>query len=324
VEEPAEVADDLSTVLADVVEETTKGMVGIRTYVDGVANSTGSGVVYKIEGNTHYVVTNNHVASGGDDLNIFFHRNGNIFEVEEVTVVGSDLETDVALITFEWEQENDFDAVPFADSYETRRGEIVIAIGSPLNEGYFGTSTLGMVSYKSRFISDDALGVSAFFIQHDAAISPGNSGGALFNTNGELLGINTLKIVREEVEGMGFSVPSNTLNRVLEDLEEFGYVERPFLGISSLVGALDCEGEYGVCVNEVVENSSAEAIGLQVDDLIIGFKKESWDEYIDIYNFFDLREAILNSCVGDSVSLIIIRNGETIFTEYEPLIDQSE
>lgn len=315
--------------IADMLERNSRSMVGVRSFeekyeeegllfYDGL--SLGSGVIYKIDGTTHYVITNNHVINDQPNQEIFFERKGNIFEVEEVTVVGSYEKSDIALITFEWDNEEDFSSVYFADSSQIRRGETVVAVGTPLGIEYFGTATSGIISHPSRFIDDQEKNLTAFFIQHDAAISPGNSGGALFDVEGNLLGLNTLKIVSDAVEGMGFSIPSNTMVRVLRDLEELGYVEEPFLGISSSVYTVTCEGaEFGVCVAEVVPNGSAEAIGIEEGDLIIGFKNLETEIEFEINNFFNLREAILQSRVGDEVIVKIVRDGEAFWTEPQAL-----
>jgi serine protease Do len=151
-------------------------------------------------------------------------------------------------------------------------------------------------------------------IQHDAAISPGNSGGALIDLNGRLVGINNLKIVEQDVSGIGFAIPSNTVQRIIEDLEEDGVVTRPYLGITTFAQVNDCGLDYGVCVT-VQNGGAADNAGLEDGDVIIGWKNitTGMEDFLAVNNFNDLREAILNSSVGDTVVVLYVRNG----IEYE-------
>ena len=112
-----------------------------------------------------------------------------------------------------------------------------------------------------------------------------------------------MKIVSELAGDIGFAIPSRTVERIIADLEEKGFVQRPFLGISALAQVSDCGQEYGVCVSTVETGSGAEAAGLRAGDIIIGYKLAEWEDYVEVLNFNDLREAILNSAVGDEVSL---------------------
>jgi serine protease Do len=150
----------------------------------------------------------------------------------------------------------------------------------------------------------------ATLLQHDADISPGNSGGALVNINGELVGINNMKIADDNVSGIGFAIPSNTVARVAADLEDDGIISRPYLGISSYVQVNVCGLDYGVCVS-VLPGGAADDAGLEDEDVIIGWKNitTGMTEFKDVMNFNDLREAILNSSVGDTVQLKYIRDG---------------
>ena len=151
--------------------------------------------------------------------------------------------------------------------------------------------------------------------QHDAAISPGNSGGALLNLNGELVGINNMKIVEEDVANIGFAIPSNTVRRITADLEDDGIITRPYLGITTYAQVNVCGLDYGVCI-EVQPGGAAENAGLEDFDVIIGYKNAGMDDFLTINNFNDLKEAILNSSVGETIQLKYIRSGiEYISTE---------
>ena len=212
--------------------------------------------------------------------------------------------TDLAVLKFS--SNEDFSVVPFSDSYSLELGEFVYAIGNPLGYDYYGTVTMGVVSGLARFFNDGDF--DATLLQHDAPISPGNSGGALVNINGELVGINNMKLVQDYVSGINFAIPSNTVKRVVEDLEDDGIVTRPYLGISTYATVNVCGLDYGVCV-DVQPLGAAEAAGLENGDVIVGYKTQFMDDFLDVYNFNDLREAILNSSVGDEIMLRYYRNG---------------
>ncbi|MFP4078603.1 MAG: S1C family serine protease, partial [Candidatus Izemoplasmataceae bacterium] len=141
----------------------------------------------------------------------------------------------------------------------------------------------------------------------------------LFDINGDLIGINNMKIVEEGAANIGFAIPSNTVERIVEDLEENGEVERPFLGISAAAQVSDCGQEYGVCLSSVQAGGAAEELGLQQQDIIIGYQLEGWDDFEEVLNFSELRELILNSSVGDRIRVEYIRDGETFETDYTEL-----
>lgn len=315
---------DLQTYEAAIVDMLAEAQTGVLGVVasDGTVGGTGSGVIYKKEGSTYYMVTNEHVIMIEDDLGnksvateidivyekyglIFTKADGNILNIQ---VLGYDATTDLAVIRFD--SSEDFNVIPFGDSYSIEIGQMVYAIGNPLGFEYYGTVTSGIISGVSRYVQDDDF--NATLLQHDAAISPGNSGGALLNSNGELIGINNMKIVLDDVSNIGFAIPSNTVKRIVEDLEDDGEITRPYLGISTNPYIGGSELGYGVVIL-VQEGGAAAAAGLQDDDIIIGYKNEGFDEFMDIYNFNDLKEAILNSSVGETIVIKYIRDG----VEYE-------
>ena len=307
--------------ITQMTELSKSGVLGIQA-TSTVSTGTGSGVVYKKEGNKYYMVTNAHVvvhsAYGTVEgvvtefeyvtftQEIVYEKNGILFIISDsVELVGYDITTDLAVLTFESYQ--DFSVIEMADSYELELGQFVFAVGNPLGFEYYGTITMGIISGTTRYVTDGDF--SATLIQHDAAISPGNSGGALLNLDGELIGINNMKIVDEDVTGIGFAIPSNTVKRIVTDLEDDGIVTTPFLGISTNALVNNCGLEFGVCI-EVIEGGAAEAAGLINDDVIIGYRNADMTEFKVINNFNDLKEAILNSSVGENVTIKYIRSGE--------------
>lgn len=292
-----------------MIEQARNGVIGIvNTAVAG--SGTGSGVVYKKVDDTYYVVTNDHVIDGYTSLTVVYERNGLLFEIEneDITVLGSDPTTDLAVLTFD--STEDFSVIPISDSYDLELGQFVFAIGNPLGFEYYGTVTMGVISGLARYVQDGDF--DATLLQHDAAISPGNSGGALLNLNGELIGINNMKIVEEDVSNIGFAIPANTVRRITTDLEDDGIITRPYLGVVTTALVNQCGLDFGVCV-EVQSGGAAANAGLEDFDVVIGYKNEGMDDYLEINNFNDLKEAILNSSVGESIQLKYIRDG----IEYE-------
>ena len=314
----------------ELIERIRQTVMGINNLDEEGPVSSGSGVIYKYEDGWYYLVTNDHVTRDYFELVLTYERNGLQFTIEydDIEYLGGDPTTDIAILRFQ--SDIVFPVAAFAEYFDLRVGQTVFAIGSPLGGGpgnfqYLNSVTTGIISGLSRFFQE-TLGLGAFsgfVIQHDAAINPGNSGGALFSSSGEFMGINTFKIDRSpsgrNLEGLGFAVPSNTIIRVARDLEEFGRVRRAFLGVQSAVHASTCGQDFGVCIMEVIEESTAAALGLLADDVIIGFKTEAMSEYIETNNFERLREAILSARVGELVSVRIIRDGEIIETAYAPV-----
>ncbi len=328
-----ETSYDLSSfqnAITQMTELSRSGVLGIQASSE-VRSGTGSGVIYKKEGDTYYMVTNAHVVVHSqielveDEATLVYYEsliqeiiyelNGILFVVRDtVNLIGYDITTDLAVLTFE--STKDFTVIPITDSYDLELGQFVFAVGNPLGFEYYGTITMGIISGKTRYLNEGDF--SATLIQHDAAISPGNSGGALLNLDGELIGINNMKLIDDLVTGIGFAIPSNTVKRIVADLEDDGIVSRPFLGISTNALTNNCGLEFGVCI-EVLEGGAAEAAGLIDDDVIIAYKRSDTTEFSDIFNFNDLKEAILNSSVGESITIKYIRDGE-VYTSNEVIL----
>lgn len=302
--------------IVDMIEVARTGVLGVFATSENSGGS-GSGVVYKVENSTdYYLVTNEHVivhtdADTGEDvvatnISIVYEKNGLLFEItnEYVEILGYDKTTDLAVLKFSSNQS--FSVIPFGNSNEIELGQFVYAIGNPLGFEYYGTVTSGIISGKARYVNDGEF--DATLLQHDAAISPGNSGGALLNSNGELIGINNMKLVEDSVSNIGFAIPANTVKRIVTDLEDDGEITRPYLGISTAAQINACGLDYGVCIN-VQEGGAADNAGLEDGDVIIGYKLSTEADYKEINNFNDLKEAILNSSVGDTVIIKYIREG---------------
>lgn len=257
---------------------------------------TGSGVIINADG---YIITNNHVINNSDELSVTLNNN----KTYKAEIVGSDSKTDIALLKIDADEDLPF--VTFADSDQAKIGEWVLAVGNPFN--LTSTVTAGIISAKARDLSGTS---SQSFIQTDAAVNPGNSGGALVNTRGELIGINTaISSQTGSYIGYSFAVPSNIARRVIEDIMEFGNVQNGILGItggslnsefSEKLGVSDTEGIY---VDSVVEESGAEKAGIKKGDII----KEI--DNVKVSKFADLTGHIGAKRVGDVVNLKVSRDG---------------
>lgn len=197
----------LNTTVTKVVDEVKDGVIGVSNYLNGQLQGIGTGVIYKKEEkNTKFVytmLTNYHVIDDATSVKAYI---GNELEIEmDATILKSDASLDLAILSFEYDKE--LPVLEFAeiDSYEN--GDFVLAIGNPTGYDYYNSVTFGMISYKKRVVE----GEKSQFVQHDAAINPGNSGGPLLNLEGQIIGVNTLKIASVEVEGMGFAIDLETI-----------------------------------------------------------------------------------------------------------------
>ena len=275
----------------------------------------GSGVIYKIDGDTAYLVTNNHVVENADSLKVKLADG----TTEDGELVGRDAVSDLAVVKIS--SKNVKSAIKFADSDATKVGSIAIAIGSPLGSKFSNAVTQGIISGQSRIVpmdlnKDGQADIETTLIQTSAAINPGNSGGALLNKDGDLVGINSSKFSNVDVEGMGFAIPSKEVQRVIAQLEKDGKVTRPFIGISqndlanitsrSKTDILKLKSDQtdGVVVTDTVKGSPAETAGLKKYDVItkIGDK--------EIKNILELRRELYAYNVGDKVELTVLREGK--------------
>ena len=263
---------------------------------------SGSGVIIRPDG---YIVTNNHVVSGATSIMVTLNNN----QQYEATVVGTDPVTDVAIIKVD---ATGLPTIPMGDSDKLRLGEWVLAIGSPLGAQLRSTITAGIVSAKGRSMPD---GSGEFkiesFIQTDAAVNPGNSGGALVNKKGELVGINTAIVSQTgSYTGYSFAVPVNIVKRVAEDLMDFGSVKRAVLGIS--MGSVDkkfademkLSAVSGVYINEVLKGSAAEKAGLKKNDVIISIDGQK------ITDASSVQAKVGSYHPGDKAVITFIRDGK--------------
>jgi serine protease Do len=259
-------------------------------------NSLGSGFIIDTSG---IVVTNNHVIADADEISVIMN-DGSKFRAE---LVGVDKKTDLAVLKFK--PSKPLTAVKFGDSDKLRLGEWVIAIGNPFSLG--GTVTAGIVSARNRDISS---GPYDNYIQTDAAINRGNSGGPLFNLDGEVIGVNTLIISPSGGSiGIGFAVPSKTVAGVVDQLRQFGELRRGWLGVriqqvtDEIAESLNIKPARGALIAGVEDKGPAKPAGIEPGDVVITFDGK------DIKEPKDLSRVVADTAVGKEVDVIIIRKG---------------
>ena len=295
----AEVANAVSP---SVVVVTTEQIVTSNYFWGGqqVLSGAGSGVILTTDG---YIVTNYHVVEGAQQVTVTLYDDSTY----TATVVGSDQQSDIALLKIE---ADGLTPAVLGDSDNVQVGEVVIAVGNPMGT-LGGTVTDGIVSALNRDITVE--GNEMTLMQTSAAISPGNSGGGLFNTNGELIGIVNAKYSDEDAEGLGFAIPVNTMKTVVQDLLENGYVTgRPAFGITVItVSDVQTAMQYGVSslgvyVNSVDAGSGAEAAGMKAGDRIVSIGSQLVETTDDVTN------ALKSYNVGDVVEVQVDRGRELI------------
>ncbi|MEX2785527.1 S1C family serine protease [Streptococcus sp. H49] len=277
--------------------------------------SEGSGVIYKKDGDSAYVVTNNHVIDGAEQIEILLADGTKVVG----KLVGADTYSDLAVVQIS--SENVTTVADFADSSKINVGEIAIAIGSPLGTDYANSVTQGIVSSLSRTVTltnDSGETISTNAIQTDAAINPGNSGGALINIEGQVIGINSSKISStsnsESVEGMGFAIPSNDVVKIINQLEENGEVVRPALGISMAnLSDLSTSVINKLNIPESVTNGIV--VGSVQSDMPASGKLEQYDVITEIdgqevTSTSDLQSILYDHEIGDSVKVTFYRGND--------------
>lgn len=279
---------------------------------DNMPSGMGSGVIISPDG---YIISNNHVVAGANKLEVVLSNRRTYI----ATLVGTDPNTDISLLKIE---EKGLPYLTFANSDNVEVGQWVLAVGNPL--GLNSTVTAGIVSAKGRGIGilrgqGQATNPIESFIQTDAAINMGNSGGALVNSAGQLIGINSaIASPTGYYSGYGFAVPSNLARKIVEDIKKFGLVQRGFLGVSTLdlsddQSVAQYNKQYnknlkvgnGVLVTAITENGGAEKAGLRIGDIITSI------DNVAITDFADLSVAIGSKRPGDVVQVTYLRNGQT-------------
>lgn len=291
-----------------IAEEVGPTVVGISNQTIGrsifnrqlVEQGSGSGVIISQDG---YIVTNYHVIAEAEKIVVTLADDRQV----EAQVRGSDPETDLAILKI---NADNLPVAALGDSNDIKVGEQVVAIGNPLGAEFARSVTAGVVSAKERYITIEDRKVR--LIQTDAAINPGNSGGALVNTRGEVIGINSAKLVISGVEGMGFAIPISDAKPIINELIESGYISRPALGIWGVALDKRTARQYdlseGIYIREPIQGGAAHKAGLQQGDVIISLDGKQ------ILNFDDLNTILKEYKPGDEVEIIYDREGKKFKT----------
>lgn len=306
------------TGIADAVSKVYDSVVTIETYLGNQLYATGTGFVYKSDNGKGYILTNHHVIEKGDKIKVDFTNNNSV----EATLVGSDKYADIAVLTVD--SKDIIQVAEIGDSKNARIGDTVFAVGAPIDSSaYSWTVTRGIISGKDRLVevrlsnssvSDWVMSV----LQTDAAINSGNSGGPLSNSNGQVIGITSMKLggsssTTSTIEGMGFCIPIEDALDYAEKLENGEAIERPYLGVSmynlsSLTNRDNLPVSSGVYIESVEKGSPADNAGLKSGDIIVKIGDA------DIKSLAYLKYQLFKHNVGDTISISYYRGSELINT----------
>ena len=303
--------------LAASVEKSFDTVVMVKNFQNNKVAGSGSGFIYKLDDKYAYIMTNHHVVKNGTKWTIITNNDDEI----DGKVLGSDEYLDLAVIRVE--KKNYMNAALIGDSSKMRLGDTVFTIGSPVGYEYRGTVTNGIISGLNRLVEVSVKSNSEDWvmevIQTNTAVNPGNSGGPLFNSNGEVIGVISLKLVENSIEGMGFAIPMDYAMSHVEKLEKGEKIPRPLLGIS-MIGVTDTLAlwqnrivipeniEEGVVVVEISSNSGASKSGLQKGDIIIGLNDSN------VKNAAYLKYLLYKYNPGDTVKITYNRDGKILTT----------
>ena len=289
------------------IESVYDAVVTVESFRNNQQISSGTGFIYKTDDDKGYILTNHHVIENADKIEVIMN-NGEGYEVK---LLGSDKYTDIAVLSIA--KDKVIKVAKLGDSSNVKLGSTVITVGSPMGSEYSGSITRGIISGKDRLLEND--GILTNVIQTDAAINPGNSGGPLVNLAGEVIGITSMKLAEESIEGMGFAIPINDVKNYVVYLEKGKEISRPSIGLS----VIDMSNKYalyrygfdykskqttGVMIAVIEEDNSAYLSGLRKGDIITKF-----DKY-EIKDTSTLRYYLYKYSTGDTVKVTYIRDGK--------------
>ena len=303
------------TGIAEAVQKIYDAVVVVSTYRDNTYTASGTGFVYKKEGNTYYLLTNYHVIEDGNNVTVTFTDGS----VEETEIVGHDEYADIAVLALETDK--DLVVAELGNNEESRVGDTAFAVGAPLDSVYSWTVTRGIISGKDRMVEvslTDSTNTSDYVmkvLQTDAAINSGNSGGPLCNANGEVIGITSLKLISDGVEGMGFAIPIEDAVEKADQIIDGEVIVYPVIG----VGMLDVSRAYftqyyslirnsgldsGVIITSVTPGSAADEAGIEANDIIVAIEDE------DVPNGAYFRYYLYQHSIGDTITITLYRDGK--------------
>lgn len=301
--------------ISSSVDKVYNSTIVVIAYKDGKQISTGTGFIYKKNKKKAYIMTNNHVIDGADSAKIEFNDSSERIDAE---IVGGEVYSDIAVLTIN--DSDDYSLVEIGDASTLKLGDTIFTVGSPMGVTYKGTVTKGILSGKDRLVGVSLNNSNTYdyymkVMQMDAAVNPGNSGGPLCDVSGNVIGIISLKIVQNEVEGMGFAIPIDDALKYASIIETGGEIVRPYLGISML----DLTEEYylwqyrinipdnveeGVAVISVENGSPASKAGFTKGDIIVKIDDAS------VKSLAEFRYELYKHDVGDKVNISFYRNNK--------------
>lgn len=333
--------------IVPIAQRASQAVFGVSNYQQNVRVGIGTGVIYKVEANlktgltvpysaeidemniksyNYFAVTNRHVIKDYDKVKAYL--GADIGEVDAI-VLGSDSKVDIAVIKFEFTEL--YLPLEFGDSNLIKKGHFAIAIGNPSGYEFYGSTTFGIISHPQRYVPEDTNGDGrddwdTEYIQHNVAINPGNSGGPLINMDGKIIGINTMKFVSEDIDNMGFSIPSNIVKDLIPYLELGKLPVRPFFGLSyTQIGGISGislanrhkynipnDLNYGLIVHNIDQNSFLSNSSIKENDIILSVNGENIKYY---YSFIDIVDDNQNKVF----EIEILRDGikHTIVTQVD-------
>lgn len=298
--------------IKSAISKVYDAVVVVEAYQNNQLIGTGTGFVYKKDDNNGYLITNHHVTEDARTVKVL---NNNGQEVE-AKVLGSDEYADIAVLSIDASAV--MQVAEIGESSASEIGDSVFTVGSPLGTDYIGTVTKGILSGKDRTVEVELSNNNTFMmevLQTDAAINPGNSGGPLVNMNGEVIGVNSMKLVEDKIEGMGFAIPIELVMSAVERLENGEAIERPLIGAS----LMDADNTYGLFYNKILlddsitsgtvivsveEGDPAQAANLQKGDVILEVNGTK------IKNTAHFRSQLYKYSIGDTITLKINRDGK--------------
>ena len=296
--------------ISEAVNKVFDSVVVIKNYQGGRLVGYGSGFVYKKDDKHGYIMTNNHVVDGASEIKVAFSNDKEV----SAKVLGTDSYVDIAVV--EVSAKDVLDVAEIGDSTKSSTGDTIFTVGTPVGLQYSGTVTKGIISAKNReiTINNDGSQYMMEAIQIDASINPGNSGGPLVNISGQVIGINSVKLVESSIEGMGFAIPIEVAMAQVEKLEKGEVIERPVIGIRSYdVSMVAAYGrgnlnigdlKEGVIITEVLDDSDAKEAGVKVNDIIVKM------DGVKVENSAHLKFLLYKHSIGDSVKVTVVRDGK--------------
>ncbi len=334
------VVDDFQDQIHQVIATSNHSVFGVTTYLGQTARSLGSSVVYRYDAieNTYFLITNHHVIDGGDNYRVVFEDGSTVV----ATLLGYDSSADIAILSFSAQGLNQtVNVSPLAQNGQTQPGQMIIAMGNPRGYSFYGSTTLGMISGVNRNVDNDYF---VPYIQHDASINSGNSGGPIFNLQGDVVGINVSKYVSDDIEGMGFAIPIELVKRIIALVESntmpsetikstFGtlrdiaslrtpqgtftvssLVINPSLTLTNPVITLPNALTKGLLVQSIDQAGSLFGTNIAIGDLIVGINGTPFASDAEFY-----RTIYDQYIKGDSISLTYyVFNSQTLSYQATP------